>query len=98
MSKANNRSNTDMEESGLIYRPDNFHITVTTRYKKRPCLRCGKKFSSKGPYNRICTRCDLINTRIGVNSYPLKLRNAEIKDYFENVKVSPVKYMKIEYE
>ena len=29
--------------------------------KKRLCLRCGKKFSSKGPHNRVCGPCTIIN-------------------------------------
>ncbi len=28
--------------------------------KSRLCLRCGEKFLSKRPYNRICEECSLI--------------------------------------
>ncbi len=32
--------------------------------KKRSCLKCGKAFHSKGPYNRICEKCGILNERI----------------------------------
>lgn len=32
--------------------------------KKRACLKCGKQFNSKGPYNRICEPCSMMNERV----------------------------------
>ncbi len=32
--------------------------------KKRLCLKCGEKFLSECPYNRICEECSLTNERI----------------------------------
>ncbi len=32
--------------------------------KKRLCLKCGEKFLSERPYNRICEECSLINEEI----------------------------------
>jgi hypothetical protein len=37
--------------------------------KKRLCLKCGKRFSSKGLYNRICERCSLLNERMATGTY-----------------------------
>jgi hypothetical protein len=37
--------------------------------KKRACLKCGKLFLSKGPYNRICEKCGLMNERIASSTY-----------------------------
>lgn len=34
-----------------------------TNPERRVCLRCGKEFSSRGPYNRICPRCTADNRR-----------------------------------
>ena len=34
--------------------------------KERLCLKCGKKFLSKRPSNRICEKCSLINQRIAL--------------------------------
>lgn len=30
---------------------------------KRDCLKCGKKFTGVGAYNRICNTCTIINSR-----------------------------------
>ena len=32
---------------------------------ERTCLKCGKKFGSKGPGNRICKKCTRINAGYG---------------------------------
>lgn len=32
--------------------------------KPRTCLKCGKLFDSQGPANRICPRCQKINTKV----------------------------------
>ncbi|OHB88781.1 MAG: hypothetical protein A3D13_09610 [Planctomycetes bacterium RIFCSPHIGHO2_02_FULL_40_12] len=37
--------------------------------KKRACLKCGNLFLSKGPYNRICEKCGLMNERIASSTY-----------------------------
>ncbi len=37
--------------------------------KKRLCLKCGKKFLSKRPYNRICEECRLKNERVSFRTH-----------------------------
>ncbi len=33
------------------------------KYKRR-CLKCGKKFTGIGAYNRICKKCEVDNSRV----------------------------------
>lgn len=37
--------------------------------QKRMCLKCGEKFPSKGPYNRICDKCSSMNERVATSTY-----------------------------
>ncbi len=37
--------------------------------KKRLCLKCGEKFLSERPYNRICEECSLKNERIAFRTH-----------------------------
>ncbi len=42
---------------------------VTNKFeskKERLCLKCGEKFLSKCPSNRICEKCSLINGKIAL--------------------------------
>ncbi len=48
-------------EPNMKTRGANKSGTVKTELKKkRICLKCGKKFLSKGPYNRLCEKCGVI--------------------------------------
>jgi len=76
-----NRSNANREEREIECNPGNCNITVRRLEKKRSCLKCGKNFSSKGPYNRICVKCDLMNEKTGVTRYSLTLRFEEIIEF-----------------
>jgi ribosomal protein S27AE len=49
--------------------PKGFSTTKTGLKKKRACLKCGNQFLSKGPYNRICDKCGLMNERVASSSY-----------------------------
>ncbi len=48
---------------------ENPNISSVRLQKKRLCLKCGKKFPSKGLYNRICERCSLLNERMATGTY-----------------------------
>ena len=48
---------------------ENPNISRARLQEKRLCLRCGKKFPSKGLYNRICERCSLLNERMVKSTY-----------------------------
>jgi len=43
--------------------------TAVSPRQKRNCLKCGKKFPSKGPYNRICDKCSSMNERVASSTY-----------------------------
>jgi len=46
--------------------------TGTGLREKRVCLKCGKKFPSKGPYNRICDKCSSTNERVASSMYAVR--------------------------
>ena len=39
-------------------------LKTTGQKQKRICLKCGKKFPSIGPYNRLCDKCSSMNERV----------------------------------
>jgi predicted amidophosphoribosyltransferase len=45
--------------------------------KKRLCLKCGKKFLSIGPYNRICEKCSLINKRMALHTHSVSSKHLD---------------------
>ena len=59
------------------YKPEDYNIKLSKGEKKRSYLKCGRKFHSNGPQNRICTKCNLTNLRIGLarDSINLRLEN-----------------------
>ncbi len=71
-------SSSNIEEKELKDKPNNFNTWVGRLQKKRLCLKCGKKFLSKGPHNRICVKCGLINDRIIVVTYSVSLRFSDV--------------------
>jgi hypothetical protein len=63
------RSKSDRERSILRDAPEYCDTNKIRFQKKRPCLKCGEKFLSQGPYNRICEKCSLINEEIALSTY-----------------------------
>ncbi len=49
--------------------------------KKRLCLKCGKKFLSKRPYNRICEECSLKNERIAFRTHSVSSKPLGEEDH-----------------
>lgn len=47
-------------------------ITESGSRQKRSCLKCGNRFPSKGPYNRICDKCSSINERVASSTYSVR--------------------------
>ncbi|HDY66629.1 MAG TPA: hypothetical protein ENH85_02430 [Candidatus Scalindua sp.] len=69
---------SNIQEKELKDKPDNFNTWVGKLQNKRLCLKCGKKFLSEGPHNRICVKCGLINVRIIVGTYSVSLRFSDV--------------------
>ncbi len=46
--------------------------TGSSLKQKRTCLKCGGKFPSKGPYNRICDKCSSMNERVAKSTYAVR--------------------------
>ncbi|MFQ5712701.1 MAG: hypothetical protein ACE5GU_01580 [Candidatus Scalinduaceae bacterium] len=83
MRNTSNFSSANIEEKALKDKPVNFNSPVSRLHKKRLCLKCGKKFLSEGPHNRICVKCGLINDGIRVGIYSVSLRFAEVMNCIE---------------
>ncbi len=47
-------------------------IKVISLKQKRVCLKCGEKFPSKGPYNRVCDKCSSVNERVANSTYAVR--------------------------
>ncbi len=45
---------------------------VVSLKQKRVCLKCGEKFPSKGPYNRVCDKCSSMNERVANSTYAVR--------------------------
>jgi hypothetical protein len=41
--------------------------------RKKVCLKCNKKFKSKGAYNRVCDPCDAVNSRVARKMHRLSV-------------------------
>ncbi len=51
--------------------------------KKRACLKCGNQFLSKGPYNRICDKCGLMNERVASSTYSVSEKSSSESNTLE---------------
>ena len=69
MKNTSNYLNPNKKKSKLKNAPRDFSAPQTKFKKKRLCLKCAKKFQSKGPYNRLCEKCTLVNERMAASSY-----------------------------
>ncbi len=71
---------SNREKKGLRENPN---ISRARLQKKRLCLKCGKKFTSKGLYNRICERCGLLNERMAISTYSVSNTTSNKPDILE---------------
>lgn len=72
MKKSYNNPRTNGKKKKFKYAPKNYNSLKTRLKKKRLCLKCGDKFISKGPYNRICEKCGIANERIALGIYAVR--------------------------
>lgn len=84
MRKTSNCSNANIEEKTLKDKASNFNLPVSRLPKKRLCLKCGEKFLSEGPHNRICVKCVLMNNAIRTDTYSLSLEISDVKNCVED--------------
>lgn len=73
-----NRKKTKSKEA-----PKGFRTTKIGLKKKRVCLKCENQFLSKGPYNRICDKCGLMNERVAVNIYSISEKSSSESNTLE---------------
>jgi hypothetical protein len=84
---------SNIEEKELKDKPNDFNIPVDRLKKKSLCLKCGKKFLSKGCYNRICVKCGLINESIRADIYSVSLRSSDVMNCVEEHYMSLIKLL-----
>ncbi len=63
--------------------PKGFNATKIGLKKKRICLKCGNQFLSKGPYNRICDKCGLMNERVASSAYSVSEKSSSESNTLE---------------
>ncbi len=71
MKKTTKYININRKQGTVTDNHKNCNASRTALKKKRPCLKCGNKFVSEGPYNRICEKCRLVNERTAPSVYSL---------------------------
>ncbi len=50
--------------------------------KRRLCLKCGNKFLSIGPHNRLCENCASTNSKLAMNTFCVTSKHLdEMKDH-----------------
>jgi hypothetical protein len=69
MKKNHNSLNTDRKRKTLRDISLSCDTNKSWSKKKRLCLKCGEKFLSELPYNRICEKCSLINKKIALKTH-----------------------------
>jgi len=63
--------------------PKGCNTTKIGLKKKRACLKCGNQFLSKGPYNRICDKCGLMNERVASSTYSVSEKSSSESNTLE---------------
>ncbi len=75
--------NTKRKKANLKDANRSIRATEVGLKKKRACLKCGQKFHSKGPYNRICDKCGTSNERVASSAYSVGNRPTSSSNPFE---------------
>jgi hypothetical protein len=62
--RKNQKKKKSSKNSKSVALSNNAHLKKhEAKTYKRDCLKCGKKFTGRGPYNRICNTCTIENSR-----------------------------------
>ena len=74
MRKKHNSLKSDRKRKTLRDTSMSGNINKIRSKKKRLCLKCGEKFLSECPYNRICEECSLTNKKIALHTHSVSLK------------------------
>lgn len=72
MKRVTNYSKPERDKMKLKNTSKEASTKVTSLKQKRVCLKCGEKFPSKGPYNRVCDKCSSMNERVANSTYAVR--------------------------
>ena len=72
MKRVSNYSKPDRKKMKLKDTSKEASIKVVSLKQKRVCLKCGERFPSKGPYNRVCDKCSSMNERVANSTYAVR--------------------------
>ena len=82
MRKNHNRLKSDRKRKTLRDTSLSYDANKFGSKKKRLCLKCGKKFLSENPYNRICEQCSLTNEEIASNLHSVSVLPQMESEFF----------------
>ncbi len=68
-------SNRDGSSSSNV--PGCYDTNKRILNKRRLCLKCGKKFLSIGPHNRLCEKCISTNEKIAMKAFYVSSKLSE---------------------
>ncbi len=72
MKRVTNYSKPDRKKMRLKDASKEASTKVVSVKQKRVCLKCGEKFPSKGPFNRVCDKCSSTNERVANSRYAVR--------------------------
>ena len=72
MKRVSNYSKPNRKKMKLKDTSEEVSTKVISLKQKRVCLKCGEKFPSKGPYNRVCDKCSSMNERVANSTYAVR--------------------------
>ncbi|MDP6924343.1 MAG: hypothetical protein R2568_04860 [Candidatus Scalindua sp.] len=72
MKRVSNYSKPNREKMKINDTSKEASTKVISLKQKRVCLKCGEKFPSKGPYNRVCDKCSSMNERVANSTYAVR--------------------------
>ena len=72
MKRVSNYSKPNRKKMKLKDTDNEANTKAISLKQKRVCLKCGEKFPSKGPYNRVCDKCSSMNERVANSTYAVR--------------------------
>ncbi len=72
MKRVSSYSKTNRKKMELKNTSEEASTKAISSKQKRVCLKCGEKFPSKGPHNRVCDKCSSMNERVANSTYAVR--------------------------